>query len=502
MISYLCRERAIRILGIGTGVLVSLLLLTLTGCSRVKKAAVAVDAYPQIFPDYIGVTVPVNIAPLNFCMASEEFTAMAVHVKGSIKGEMECVGDFADFDLDEWHDIVRDNRGGKLTVTVTAEREGQWIRFRPFDIYVDKISLKEWGVTYRLVAPGYEIYGKQGIFQRCLSDFTEAAIYQTTEVPGTCVNCHTPNATNPDNFTLHIRGEKGATLIRHSGRDDWMKSRNDTIGGPMVFSNWHPTGRYIAFSTNDTRQFFHSQAHKRIEYYDVISDIFIYSPDTHEAITDPRFATKEWMENCPVFSPDGRTLYYITAPYRDPKTNYDKSRYSLCRVSFDSLTATLGQQVDTLVSATATGKSVTWPRPSYDGRYLMFTMLDYGYFSIWHPEADLWLYNLETGVAHALTEANSDDSDSFHNWSKSGGWYLFTSRREDGLYTRIYLASVDSHGHSTKPFLLPQRRPREDNLRRMYSYNTPDFTLKKVKIEDMSRYINSSRRMVWNIEKR
>ena len=29
----------------------------------------------------------------------------------------------------------------------------------------------------------------------------------------------------------------------------------------------------------------------------------------------------------------------------------------------------------------------------------------------------------------------------------------------------VYLASVDRQGHSTKPFLLPQRRPREDNLR-------------------------------------
>ncbi len=115
----------------------------------------------------------------------------------------------------------------------------------------------------------------------------------------------------------------------------------------------------------------------------------------------------------------------------------------------DAKTGKLGEKVDTLISAVALGKSITWPRPSYDGRYLMFTTLDYGYFSIWHPEADLWLLDLKTGKAHALDAANSDDSDSFHNWSKSGGWYVFTSRREDGLYTRIYLASVDRQGHSS-----------------------------------------------------
>ena len=43
--------------------------------------------------------------------------------------------------------------------------------FRTFDIFVDEESLKEWGITYRLVAPGYELYGIQGLFQRNLSDF-------------------------------------------------------------------------------------------------------------------------------------------------------------------------------------------------------------------------------------------------------------------------------------------------------------------------------------------
>lgn len=43
--------------------------------------------------------------------------------------------------------------------------------FRTFDIFVDEESLKEWGITYRLVAPGYELYGMQGLFQRNLSDF-------------------------------------------------------------------------------------------------------------------------------------------------------------------------------------------------------------------------------------------------------------------------------------------------------------------------------------------
>lgn len=475
--------------------------LVIVECTSKPHDVILANQIPKIYPDYVGVTVPANIAPLNFCMKDEGCSAMWVQVKGSLKGEMEIGGDDAEWDIDLWHELLQDNRGGKIAVTVFAKRDGQWTQYRTFDIFVDKQSLKEWGITYRMVAPGYELYGMQGLFQRSLSDFDESAIYRNTEVPGSCVNCHTANATNPDEFTLHIRGEKGATLIRHDGKDDWMKSRNEEVGGPMVFPCWHPSGKYIAFSTNDTQQYFHSQAKKRIEYFDNSSDIFIYNPKTHEAIVDPRFATKENLENCPVFSPDGKWLYYITAPYRDPKKFFRESQYSLCRVAFDAETGKLGGPVDTLVSAKTFGKSITWPRPSYDGRYLMFTTLDYGYFSIWHPEADLWLLDLKTRKPHAMDEANSDDTDSFHNWSKSGGWYLFTSRREDGLYTRIYLARVDEKGRSTKPFLLPQRRPREDNLRCMYSYNTPDFTLRKVRIEDMSGHINNQKRIDWQVFK-
>lgn len=475
--------------------------LVIVGCTSKPHDVILANQLPKIYPDYVGVTVPANIAPLNFCMEDEGCSAMWVQVKGSQKGEMEIGGDAAEWNIDAWHELLQANRGRKIAVTVFAKRDGQWKQYRSFDIFVDKQSFKEWGITYRMVAPGYELYGMQGLFQRSLSDFEESAIYRNTEVPGSCVNCHTANGTNPDEFTLHIRGEKGGTLIRHQGKDDWMMSKNAEIGGPMVFPCWHPSGKYIAFSTNDTQQYFHSQARKRIEYFDTSSDIFIYNPETHQAVVDSRFATKENLENCPVFSPDGKTLYFITAPYRDPKKFFRKSRYSLCRVGFDAKTGKVGEKVDTLINAETFGKSITWPRPSYDGRYLMFTTLDYGYFSIWHPEADLWLLDLKTGKAHPLDAANSDDTDSFHNWSKSGGWYLFTSRREDGLYTRIYLARVDDKGRSTKPFLLPQRRPREDNLHCMYSYNTPDFTLRKLRIEDMPGHINNPKRIEWKVFK-
>ena len=160
--------------------------------------------------------------------------------------------------------------------------------------------------------------------------------------------------------------------------------------------------------------------------------------------------------------------------------DYDKEKYSLCRVAFDEKTGKLGAMVDTLVSSYSTGKSVTWPRPSYDGRYIMYTLADYGYFSVWHPESDLWLYDLQAGHTRLMDEVNSDCAESLHNWSRNSRWFFFTSRRENGLYTQIYLSSLGEDGKATKPFLLPQRDPKRYYRRLMYSFNTPDFVSQRV----------------------
>ena len=113
----------------------------------------------------------------------------------------------------------------------------------------------------------------------------------------------------------------------------------------------------------------------------------------------------------------------------------------------------------------------------------MFTMSDYGCFPIWHKEADNWLLDLKTGQARPMTAANSKNTDSWHNWSRDSHWFVFTSRRGDGLYTRLYLACIDDKGNVSKPFLLPQRNPKKYYDELLDSYNTPDFTSKPVELD-------------------
>lgn len=455
----------------------------LVSCTKTVDNPIVTDKLPAIFPDYIGVTIPTNIAPMNFNMVDSCETVDVV-VKGSKGGEMHVQGEYADFDIDEWHALVEQNKGGALSFTVATENNGKWMQYKSFNMYVSDKPLDEWGLTYRRIAPGYEVYSHMGLYQRELSSFEEYEIIDNNRLPGDCVNCHTSNRTNPDQFLFHVRGNDGATVVQKNGNVDVLNTSTDKTLGLCVYPYWHPDGRYVAFSTNTTRQAFHVVKDERIEVFDVESDLQVYDTESHQLILSPLTTLKNSNESFPAFSADGKTLYFCTTIKREYPHESRKVRYNLCSIAFDASKGQYGDVVDTLVNAERDSMSISIPKPSYDGRWLMYTLADYGTFPIWHKEADLWLLDLKTGERRAMTEVNSHDTESYHNWSANSKWFVFSSRRDGGgLYTRLYLSSIDSNGKATKPFMLPQKNPRRFYDRLLYSYNVPDFTQARVNID-------------------
>ena len=98
--------------------------LLLVACNAQPANERQAGTQPDIFPDYIGVTVPVDIAPLNFAMADDSVSSIDVTVKGSLGGSIHVGGDYADFPIDEWHELLNQNRGAHLSVSVAACRLG------------------------------------------------------------------------------------------------------------------------------------------------------------------------------------------------------------------------------------------------------------------------------------------------------------------------------------------------------------------------------------------
>ena len=444
------------------------------------------DSLPEIYPDYIGVTIPVGIAPLNFNLPGE-YDRVFVRVTGSQGGELKVRGRWASFPVRKWHRLTEQNAGGTLHFTVAGRKEGQWTQWRDFILYVSDVPLTDYGITYRKIAPGYTTYSRIGIYQRNIHNFREDPIIESTLTPGQCVGCHTTNATDASQYMFHLRGKHGATLIQQDGVREWVTTRTDQTIGNVAYTYWHPGGRWFAGSINPVRQCFWTGDQRTIEVFDLASDVVVMDMRDHSLIVDPRFTTKDYLETSPAFSADGETLYFCKARAFEVPKEVDSVRYDLVRASFDAETGALGD-IETVIPASEEGHSVSFPRPSYDGRWLMYNQADFSVFPIDHKEADLWILDLATGETRPLDEVNSPFSESFHNWSSDSRWFLFCSRRDDGLYVQVYFSSIDAEGHCTKPFVLPQKNPRKFYHSTLYSFNVPDFTREKVEFDTRGVY--------------
>lgn len=457
--------------------------LVVASCNVKVSHPLIVEEAPAIFPDYVGVTVPATIAPLNFCMKDESVRRMDVVIEGSAGGDLHIRGrNTVEFPSGRWRELLEANRGETLKVNVSALYGKQWKSYNSFDISISDDDIDDY-IVYRLISPSYGTVGQIGLYQREISSFRQESILESREF-NSCFNCHAFRKCEPDMMTLHVRGPQGGTLINTS--DNGLRifnTKTDSTISNCAYPYWHPSGRYIAYSTNRTAQGYHQRPDKMLEVYDSESDVNVYDIEKNELISAPCVSSPGMLESFPVFSADGKTLYFTCAKAQEIPAGITEIRYNLCKVGFDPETGRIGDVVDTVISAASAGKSVTVPKPSYDGRYIMYSLADYGTFAVWHPESDLWLMDLMTGETTELKEANSWNVECSHSWSSNSRWFTFGSRRDNGLFTYLYICHLDADGKCAKPFLLPQRHPGEfyDNL--MKSFNIPEFTSGAVRLD-------------------
>ncbi|MCD7971587.1 MAG: hypothetical protein LUG18_02810 [Candidatus Azobacteroides sp.] len=322
------------------------------------------------------------------------------------------------------------------------------------------------------------------INQRNLTNFDENVIYDNTLLSkgedGQCINCHSyQNYYKTGNMQFHVRQKYGGTMIITENQAKKVNLKTDyTISGG-VYPAWHPTEKVIAYSVNDTHQSFHTKDKQKIEVMDKESSLILYDIEKNE-VTDI-VNNPDCLETFPSWSADGKFLYYVSASYPEGTSGttenvlrYEEFRYDLYRKSFDPVTRTF-RHTDTIFEASLYNKSATLPRESPDGRYLLFTLGNFGNFHIWHKSSDLYLLDMKDWSLRAMTELNSPDVESYHSWSSNGRWIIFSTRRDDGSYTRPYIAYFDRNGKAHKPFILPQKDP-DFYTDFFQSFNIPEFT--------------------------
>lgn len=436
----------------------------LTGChpdlATIKRNCVSVNEVPVITPDYTGITIPSNIAPLNFKLRDSCTSCVAEisPVNGApvvVWSNNNTVG----IDAAQWKRLLSENAGKPLRITIYAqENGGTWRQYATIGDTIASDPVDRY-CTYRLLGFQYNYSSELRECQRDLTSFDETVLLNSQHYAWGCVNCHTPMNNDPQHFVLQSRSNAygSETLIADGDIITTLKSR-------LGYASWHASGNYIAFSVYKVQQYFHSVGRQFIDVFDNNSHIVLYDVAARKIVpAASELDRKGMLETWPAWSPDGRYLYFCNSPVlwsdnsKEPPDNFNQTQYSLMRIEFDAGHNTWGA-LDTVLSSEKTGLSIAQPRLSPDNRFCLFCMQDHGAYPHAQVSSDLYLMDLATRQYRKLP-INSEYNESWHSWSKNSRWILFSSKRGSGIFTRLYFSYIDSAGNAHKPFILPQRDP-------------------------------------------
>ena len=472
--------------------IVSFLILLLAACSKhpsLPQSFTEENEIPHIYPDYVGVTVPPNIAPLNFLVDDVDDVIAEIKSQASrvtFGGKANKV----QIDEREWKELLAKARGKSLSVKVYTRKDGKWMAYKAFPIHVAAEDIDPY-ISFRQLPPTFVGYNHLAILQRNLTNFNETTIFDNRLISkgleGQCINCHSYQNYGTSNMMFHMRMQHPGTMIVYNGELIFVNLKDQSMISAAAYNSWHPFLPIIAFSTDHTMQSFHTRDVSKVEVMESASDLIIYDVEKNRVQTVLNDSLE--FELFPSWSPDGKWLYYCSAHYEyknhyedtdELLQNYRSLKYNIYRLSFDAATMSFGEP-ELIYDARSKERSAVQPRISQDGRYMLFAEGPWGLFHIWHTSAEALLLDLQTGRLLDTKAMNSTLPESYPSFSSNDRWIMFESRRDDGNYTRTYFSYFDKQGKVHKPFLVPAEDPEYFRLL-LRSWSRPEFMKEPVSI--------------------
>jgi len=457
---------------------------------------------PRLHPDYTGLVIPPNIAPLNFDV-EEDGSWYCARISSPSGDSFEVFSRTRGIVIPArpWRKLLAANRGGEVYLDMcTRDKAGRWTRFQRV---VNRIAGEDVDtiLAYRRIHPAHNLWKKMGIYQRDLSSFEETPVMLNEEFQGGCCHCHAFRNNHTDTLSISARsGVYGTdTLVIENGAIR-------KLGIKLGFAAWHPSGRIAACTVNDPKLLLDAGANEIRDIVEMDSAILYWHADSGTMKRCPDLGRKDWLETWPAWSPDGRYLYFCRAPLlwtdrkKVPPDRSAEIRYDLVRIRYEAEDDRWGE-VEPVLSAKETGLSIGQPRVSPDGRWLSFVMFDHGCWPIYHPESDVYLMDLEAEKgkerhAYRRMEVSSDQCDSWVAWSSNSRWIVVGSARDNILFNRPYLAYVQGNGTTSKPFIIPQPDPAYyDSC--LDSFTMPELLVEPVRVprRDLAKAVRAPGRI-------
>jgi len=426
------------------------------------------DQYPTIHPDYSSVTIPPNIAPMNFNidLNAEKYLVKA-YSDSKHKIEIQSSTPKIIFPAKPWQNLLKNNKGKTLNIDIyTKTKNSNWLKYKTIKNKIAPDDIDPY-LFYRKIHLHHFRSRENGsieVLQQNLTNFKTRTVITNQSFNSGCVNCHSPLNHKTEKATIGIRSGLHGTSTLYIQNDKVQK-----INTKFGYNSWHPDGKIIAYSKNKISRFFHLAKNEVRDAIDMDSMIAYYNTETKKVIRINDLAKKKKLESYPMFSADGKYLYYCSTdltwknPKKLPPHGYDKVKYDLMRISYDAQKDIWGSPQPVL-PASQTKKSALMPRTSPDGKWLITCLADYGSFPAWLPSSDLYITDLKqaekTGkFNYEKLTINTDQSQSWHCFSSNSKWLVYSSKQQNGLFTRIYITHINDQGQASKSFIVPQKNP-------------------------------------------
>lgn len=208
------------------------------------RSAKQVDRFPNIDPDYRDVTIPPNIAPLNFCV-HEDAEQVQLQISGQ-NGEVLTVQSASPkLKIPEraWKKLVEKNRGEDLDYQVMVKKSGgEWYSYKSFSQHVAEDEIDRY-LTYRLMNPIYIKWKFLGLYQRDLTSYSENNVLHNRGLDKACINCHAFANNSAKNMSLHMRVGPGTGMLVHTkGETKKVDTRTAFNSSAAAYTSWHPSG--------------------------------------------------------------------------------------------------------------------------------------------------------------------------------------------------------------------------------------------------------------------
>jgi hypothetical protein len=437
------------------------------------------NQYPLIFPDYQNITISQNIAPLNFKVMTpgKQFQTRVFNSAGQ-EIFPKSKGNLIDISLRQWKKLLANTLNDSIYFEVLVKSDDRgWIKFKDFSVFISPDKIDPF-VVYRSLKPSFEINSDMALRQRDIESFDDFLLVDNRDTKDNCFNCHTFCKNDPNTMFFHVRINPKGTLFYRDGKLTNIDLKTPYTMSAGGYGSWHPGGKHIALSVNIFYQTFFANAYRTKEVFDKASDIIVYDIDKNMVTTSPKISTVK-RENLPSWSPDGKYIYYVSGNEYSDTLSVMKYMYDLMRISYDINSNTWGDP-EMVLDHDSVKMSLSFPFISPDGKFLLFNMVDFGYFVVNNRTSDLYLMDMTTGK-YFKPSVNSNESDSYHTWSSNSRWVLFSSRRLDGISSRSFIFHIDSNGVTTKPFLLPLKDP-GFYTNTIYEYNRPELITGKINL--------------------